>query len=55
MPARRTLPAKRAHCLPLYLTSLMMMVRCGVRIAEIFEGIGCDPHALGYDGYSGSV
>jgi hypothetical protein len=45
----------RIVCRVLYLTSLMMMLRCGMRIAESFEGIGCDPQAPGYDGYCGSV
>ena len=42
-------------CRVLYVTSVMMMVRCIVRIIEGFEASQCDPTAPGYTGYCGPV
>ena len=45
----------RIVCRVLYVTSLMMMVRCVVRIVEGFEFGSCDPKSAGYKGYCGEV
>ena len=42
-------------CVVLYVTSLMMLVRCIVRAVEGFEAAACDPDAPGYNGYCGPV
>ena len=45
----------RVVCRVLYVTSLMMLLRCVVRTVEGFEAASCDRDAPGYDGYCGAV
>lgn len=45
----------RTMCRMLYITSLMMLLRCIVRTIEGFEATDCDPYAPGYKGYCGPV
>jgi hypothetical protein len=45
----------RTMCRMLYVTSLMMTVRCIVRTIEGFEATNCDPTSQGYKGYCGPV
>ena len=42
-------------CMVLYITSIMMLVRCIIRAIEGFEAAACDPNAPGYDGYCGAI
>lgn len=42
-------------CRILYVTSLMMAIRCIVRTIEGFEATGCDPFAPEFKGYCGPV
>lgn len=45
----------RIVCNVLYITSLMMLLRCIVRAIEGFEAAACNPNTPGYDGYCGPV
>jgi hypothetical protein len=45
----------RTVCYVLYITSVMMLLRCIVRAIEGFEAAACDPNKPGYDGYCGPV
>lgn len=45
----------RVVCRILYVTSLMMTLRCVVRTVEGFEATKCDPYAPDFKGYCGPV
>lgn len=45
----------RVVCYVLYVTSLMMLLRCVFRTYEGFAATSCDPNAPGYDGYCSTV
>lgn len=45
----------RTVCYVLYVTSLMMLLRCIIRTIEGFEAAACDPNRPGYNGYCGPV
>lgn len=53
--AGRFPPNVRIVCYVLYITSLMMLLRCIIRAIEGFEAAACNPNTPGYGGYCGPV
>jgi hypothetical protein len=45
----------RIMCRVLYVTSLMMTIRCLLRTIQGFESTNCDPYLTGFKGYCGPI